>query len=330
MEAEIMSKPKLYIAEKIPEEIEKYIAKYCDYEKWDLEERIPREVLLQKLADKDGVMLTGYKIDEELLNNTPNLKAVSNISVGYNNFDLEAMKKRKIIGTNTPYVLDDTVADLIFGLMLSASRRIAELDRYVKDNKWTMSDGKNLFGLDVHNATLGIIGMGRIGEAVAKRAKLGFDMEVIYYNRSRKEKVEQSLGVKYCDLNSLLERSDFIVLMTPLTKDTYHLIDTEEFNKMKSTAIFINASRGQTVNEKALIEALEKKKIYGAGLDVYEKEPINLSNPLLKMANVVTLPHIGSATDKTRFDMCKAAAENLIKAVLGETPSDVVPELKLK
>jgi glyoxylate/hydroxypyruvate/2-ketogluconate reductase len=330
MEAEIMSKPKLYIAEKIPEEIEKYIAKYCDYEKWDLEERIPREVLLQKLADKDGVMLTGYKIDEELLNNTPKLKAVSNISVGYNNFDLEAMKKRKIIGTNTPYVLDDTVADLIFGLMLSASRRIAELDRYVKDNKWTMGDGKNLFGLDVHHATLGIIGMGRIGEAVAKRAKLGFDMEVIYYNRSRKEKVEQSLGVKYCDLNSLLERSDFIVLMTPLTKDTYHLIDTEEFNKMKSTAIFINASRGQTVNEKALIEALEKKKIYGAGLDVYEKEPINLSNPLLKMANVVTLPHIGSATDKTRFDMCKAAAENLIKAVLGETPSDVVPELKLK
>lgn len=325
-----MSKPKLYIAEKIPEEIEKYIAKYCDYEKWDLEERIPREVLLQKLSDKDGVMLTGYKIDEELLNNTPKLKAVSNISVGYNNFDLEAMKKRKIIGTNTPYVLDDTVADLIFGLMLSASRRIAELDRYVKDNKWTMSDGKNLFGLDVHHATLGIIGMGRIGEAVAKRAKLGFDMEVIYYNRSRKEEVEESLEVKYCDLNSLLERSDFIVLMTPLTKDTYHLIDTEEFNKMKSTAIFINASRGQTVNEKALIEALEKKKIYGAGLDVYEKEPINLSNPLLKMANVVTLPHIGSATDKTRFDMCKAAAENLIKAVLGETPSDVVPELKLK
>lgn len=323
-----MNKPKVYIAEKIPEKIEKYIAKYCDYEMWDLEEKIPRDILFKKLVDKDGVLLTGIKIDDELLQYAPKLKVVSNITVGYNNFDLEAMKKRKVIGTNTPYVLDDTVADLIFALMLSTARRIPELDKYVKDNNWTPRNDENLYGLDVHHSTLGIIGMGRIGEAVAKRAKLGFNMEVLYYNRNRKEDIERSLGVQYCEFNSILERSDFIVLMTPFTKETYHIIDTDEFNKMKNTAIFINASRGQTVNEKALIEALENKKIYGAGLDVYEIEPINFDNPLIKMPNVVTLPHIGSATEKTRFDMCMTAAESLVKAVLGETTMNVVPELK--
>lgn len=322
-----MSKPKVYIAENIPIEAEKYIAEFCDYEKWNSKEKITKEGLKSKLSDKEGVLLTGIKIDEDLLEHAPKLKVVSNISVGYNNFDIEAMKKRNIIGTNTPYVLDDTVADLIIGLMLSVSRRISELDRYVKNNEWKSSDDLNLFGVDVHHATLGIIGMGRIGEAVAKRAKFGFDMEVLYYNRNRKEKAEENLGVKYCELEHLLEKSDFIVLMTPLTKDTYHLIDAEEFNKMKKSAIFINASRGQTVNEKALIEALQNNKILGAGLDVYNVEPINADNPLLKMLNVVTLPHIGSATEKTRTDMAMVAAKNLVKAVLCEVPADVVPEL---
>ncbi len=323
-----MSKPKVFIAKKIPKEAEELIAKFCDYELWDHEEDVPREILFEKLADKDGLMQSGIKIDEELLRHAPKLKVISNVSVGYNNFDLEAMKKRKIIGTNTPYILDDTVADLIFGLMLSASRRIAELDRYVKDNNWKPSDGRNLFGLDVHHAVLGIIGMGRIGEAVAKRAKLGFDMDVLYYNRNRKTEVEERLGVKYCSFNELLEKADFIVLMTPYTKDTYHLIDTEQFNKMKNTSVFINASRGQTVNERAFVEALKNNKIFAAGLDVYEQEPINPDNPLLKLQNVVTLPHIGSATDKTRFDMAVAAADNLVKALLREVPSGIVPELK--
>jgi glyoxylate/hydroxypyruvate/2-ketogluconate reductase len=323
-----MTKPKVLIVKRVTKEAEEHIAKFCDYEKWDAEGEISREVLFEKLADKEGLIQAGIKIDEELLKHAPNLKVVSNISVGYNNFDLEAMKKRNVIGTNTPYVLDDTVADLIFGLMLSTSRRIAELDKYVKANEWRPSDEKNLFGLDVHHSTLGIIGMGRIGEAVAKRAKLGFDMEVIYYNRNRKPKVEEKLGVKYCDFDSLLEKSDFIVLMTPYTKDTYHLIDTKEFNKMKNTAVFINASRGQTVNENALIEALQNNKIFGAGLDVYEQEPISTDSPLLRLPNVVTLPHIGSATNKTRSNMAMAAADNLVKAVLGEIPSGIVPELR--
>lgn len=324
----IVRKPKVYIAKNVCKEAEDYIGKFCDYEKWNEENQITRKELLNKLADKEGVMLSGIKIDEELLNNASKLRVVSNISVGYNNFDLTLMKEKNIIGTNTPNVLDNTVADLIFGLILSAARRICELDKYVKDGKWKADDDKNLFGVNVHHSTLGIIGMGRIGEVVAKRAKLGFDMDVLYHNRSRKNDVEELLGVKYSDIKPLLQKSDFILLMTPLTDKTFHLIDSEEFSMMKKTAIFINASRGQTVNEQALIEALQNNKILGAGLDVYEKEPISVDNPLLKMANVVTLPHLGSAVEKTRSDMAILAAKSLVKALLGENPSTVVPELR--
>lgn len=323
-----MRKPKVYIAKEVCKEAEDYIIKFCDCEKWNGEKKITRKDLITKLADKEGVLLSGIKIDEELLNYASKLRVVSNISVGYNNFDLNLMKDRNIIGTNTPYVLDDTVADLIFGLILSTARRICELDKYVKDGKWKDENDKNLFGVNVHHSTLGIVGMGRIGDIVAKRAKLGFDMDVLYHNRSRKTDVEERLGVKYCDIQSLLKKSDFILLMTPLTDKTYHLIDSEEFNMMKKTAIFINASRGQTVNEQALIEALQNNEILGAGLDVYEKEPINVENPLLKMPNVVTLPHLGSAVKKTRSDMAILAAKSLVKALLGEMPTTVVPELR--
>ena len=322
-----MDRPKIYITQPIPKEVESYLAKFCDYEKWDGEEDISRSELSDNLRDKDGVLLSGILVNNELLNRAPNLKVVSNVSVGYNNFDIEAMKDRNIIGTNTPGVLDNTVADLILGLMLSCARRIPELDNYVKEGKWTIDDNESLFGIDVHHSTLGIIGMGRIGEAVAKRAKLGFDMEVCYHNRSRKKDVEERLGIKYCDFKSLLTKADFIVLMTPLSDETRNLIDTEEFNIMKNTAIFINASRGQTVNEQALINALQSKQIIGAGLDVYQKEPIDLRNPLLKMSNVVTVPHIGSATQNTRFDMAMCAAQNLVKALYGEIPPNIVPEL---
>ena len=323
-----MKRPKVFISKPIPVEVENYIARHCDYKKWEHEKEIPREILLKEVADCNGVLLTGHRIDEELLSNAPNLKIVSNISVGYNNFDIAAMKKHNVMGTHTPYVLDDTVADLVFGLILASARRIPELDRFVKDGKWEAGDDKIFFGVDVHHATIGIIGMGRIGEAIAKRAKLGFDMNVLYYNRTRKTAFEEKMGVKYRNLETLLKESDFIVLMTPLTEETYHLIDYKEFSLMKKSAIFINASRGQTVNEEALIDALQNKKILGAGLDVFDKEPIDPDNPLLKMNNVVTLPHIGSATAKTRFDMAMLAAKNLVKGVLGEVPPNLVPELR--
>lgn len=323
-----MTKPKVYIAKEVSKEVEDYIGEFCDYEKWESDKRITRGELLDKLSDKEGVFLSGIKIDEELLQKASKLRVVSDVSVGYDNFDLKIMKEKNIIGTNTPYVLDNTVADLIFGLVLSTARRISELDKYVKNGMWKSEDDKNLFGVNVHHTTLGIIGMGRIGEAVAKRGKFGFDMDVIYYNRNRKPEVEERLGVKYCDFQSLIQKSDFILVMTPLTKDTYHLIDFDEFNMMKETTVFINASRGDIVNEQALIEALINKKIFGAGLDVYENGIVDLNNPLLKMPNVVTLPHIGSAVEKTRNDMAMLAAKNLVEALLGETPVNMVPELK--
>lgn len=321
-------KPKVYIARQIPSFVEEYIAEYCDYEKFEGEDREGYDEMLKKLHDKEGLLLAGTKVDKNLLNHAPKLKVVSNISVGYNNFDIEAMKERNIIGTNTPGVLNDTVADLIFALILASARKVAEMDRYVRDGKWNETDFEEMFGKDVHHATLGIIGMGRIGQDVARRARYGFDMDVLYYNRTRKTDTEESLGVKYADLNTLLEQSDFILIMTSLTDETYHMIDEEQFNLMKKDAIFINASRGSTVNEKALIKALEEKKILGAGLDVFEKEPVDKNNPLLKLDNVVLLPHVGSATKKTRSDMAMLAARNLVKALYGEVPPNIVPELK--
>jgi len=324
-----VNKPKVYIPNYLPKEIVAYIEKYCIVEtNKAVEGELHKEELFRLLEDKEGAILTGMMVDDTLLSHAPKLKVVSNISVGYNNFDILAMKKRGVIGTNTTGALDDSVADLVFGLILAAARRISHLDAYVKAGNWKEGDNENLFGVEVHNKTLGIIGMGRIGEAVAKRGKLGFDMEILYCNRNRRLEAEESYGAKYEELNSLLSSADFILLMTPLTEETKGLISYKEFALMKPSAIFINASRGQTINEEALIDALVKGKIYGAALDVYEKEPINLDNPLLKLSNVVTTPHIGSATAKTRFDMAMMAAKNLVKPLIGEAPVNVVKELR--
>ncbi|MBT2666863.1 D-glycerate dehydrogenase [Bacillus sp. ISL-4] len=320
--------PKVYIARTVPAEAEAFISKYCQYEKWNGPEPITRSQLLKEISDVEGLLITGEKIDDEFLDHAPCLKAVSNISVGYNNFDLEAMKKRSIIGTNTPDVLDETVADLALALMLSAARRIPELDKLVKDGKWGNKGDEPLFGVDVHGKTLGIIGMGRIGESIARRGKFGFNMEVLYHNRRRKSEVEETLNTTYSSLEHLLRESDFVLLMVPYTPETKHLMGREQFALMKKSAIFINTSRGQTVDEKALIEALQNKEILAAGLDVFEQEPVTTDNPLLAMPNVVTLPHIGSATHQTRFDMAMLAAKNLVAAVTGREISNVVPELK--
>lgn len=319
---------KVFLARPIPEPVEAYISQHCDYRKWDKEEPVPRDLLLKELADAEGLLTTGGYIDKELLMHAPKLRIVSNISVGYNNFNIDAMKSRKVMGTNTPYVLDDTVADLVLGLMLSAARRIVELDQFVREGRWQKGSDDHLFGVDVHHSTLGIIGLGRIGEAIAKRAKFGFDMKVVYCNRRRKPEVEQLLGIEYLAMDDLLRTADFIVLMTPLTPETQHMIGRREFSLMKESAIFINASRGQTVREDALIEVLQQGKIRAAGLDVFDREPVEPSNPLLRMPNVVVVPHIGSATAKTRYDMAMLAAENLVKAVKGERPLHLVEELR--
>lgn len=323
-----MSKPKVFIGIDLPKEIEEYIGEYCEYTLWDGEDNINYNEVLNNIHDVEGVLLPLIKIDENLLNHAPKLKVVSNLTVGYNNFDLDIMRKKKIIGTNAAGSSNDTVSDLIFGLILGAARRIPELDGMVKDGKWVKKYSGSFYGKDVSGTSLGIIGMGRIGEEVAKRASLGFNMEVNYYNRNRKKDIEKKLNIKYLDFDSLLKKSDFIVAMTPLTDETYHLIDKREFSLMKKDSIFINASRGSVVNEEALIWALRNKEIWAAGLDVFEHEPIDKNNPLLKMSNVITLPHIGASTYRTLNRMKKVAAENLVQALKGETPDNLVPELR--
>lgn len=321
-------KPKVFIDRPLPEEVVAYIAEHCEYEQWDSARPIPRETLLEKVADADGLFTSSSAIDAELLSRAKRLKIVSSMSVGYNHFDLSAMKARGVLGTNTPHVLDETVADLAFALILGTARRVAELDRYVKQGKWRKEDNEVLFGTDVHRATLGIIGMGRIGEAIARRGKLGFGMEVVYYNRNRKPDTEKELGVQYLPFEQLLGTADFIVMMTPLTRETAGMIGRAQFALMKPSAIFINVSRGQTVDETALVDALREGRIRAAGLDVYAQEPIPKDHPLLSLPNVLTLPHIGSATAKTRFDMAMLAARNLVAGVTGRTPPNIVAELK--
>ena len=325
---EIQVKPKVYVTYPITREVKAFLEKFCEVRIWSESGRVPQETLLKEITDVEGLYTSGStagRIDQELLNHAPHLKVVSNVSVGYNNFDIEAMRERNIIGTNTPYVLDETVADLAFALMLSTARRIVELDRFVKEGNWKpTTEYQETYGKDVHSSTLGIIGMGRIGEAVAKRAKFGFNMEVLYHNRNRKPQAEEKYGAEYCDLNALLTRADFVLLMTPLTPETVKIIGQEEFQLMKKSAVFINVSRGQTVDEQALVHALETGEIHAAGLDVFEKEPVEMDNPLLKMSNVVTVPHIGSSTLKTEAAMAMRAAENLVAVLTGKAPIDPV------
>jgi gluconate 2-dehydrogenase len=321
-------KPKVYIARRISREIQNYISEFMDYEMNESDEILPREEIIKKYNYIDGLITAGTKIDREFLDSMPNLKVVSNMSVGYDNFIIKDMKERGVLGTNTPDVLNDTVADLTFALILAVARRIPEMDKITKDGLWDKEYPEEYFGTDVHHKTLGIIGMGRIGQVVAKRARFGFDMDVLYYNRHRKEEIENALGVKYASKEDIIKNSDFIVILTPLVKETYYLINAREFDLMKKSAILINVSRGQTVNEEALIKALKDGIIAGAGLDVFEKEPIDKNNPLLEMNNVVTLPHIGSGTHATRNAMNMVAAENMLMALTGKVPKNLVKELK--
>ena len=322
-------KPRVYIARPVSKEVEEYIGEHCDYRKWEGDGKIPLDVLTEEIKNVDGVLVQHAPITNELLEQAPDLKIISNSAVGYDSFDLEAMKQHKVLGTHTPFVLDETVADLAFSLVLATARRVPELNNFVKQGKWDKeTESRQLFGIDVHHATMGIIGMGRIGEKIVRRARFGFEMEVLYHSRSPKPALEEKYGIVYSELEALLEKSDFVVLIVPLTSETHHLMGQKQFEKMKDSAILINCARGAVVDEKALIEALDKGKIRGAGLDVFEEEPVSPDNPLLQMEQVVALPHIGSATEKTRAAMIMKAAENLVAGVTGGIPQNVVKELQ--
>lgn len=322
-----LKRPKVFIAHKIYEEAEKYIGDHCDYTKLDFSKKTSWEDIKEGIKDADGILVMGTKIDEEILQHAKNLKVVSNVSVGYNNLDIKAMKDRGVIGTHTPGVLDDTVADTIFGLILNVARKFSKLENYARSGQWNKEDNEIFYGKDVHHSTLGIIGFGRIGEKVAKRAK-GFDMDIIYHNRNRKPEAEAKFGAKYMEMDELLKTADFVLLMTPLNDQTHHLVGEGEFKLMKKEAFLINASRGSVVDEKALIKALEDGEIAGAGLDVYEQEPIDPNNPLLKMENTVTLPHAGSSTLKTRQDMAMLAAKTIVDVLYDRPTECVVAEFK--
>lgn len=283
---------------------------------------------LHALKEAEGIVGLALPVDAELLVRAPKLKIVSNNSTGFNNLSLDEMSARGVMGTNTPGVLEDTTADAIFGILLASARRIPELDQFVKTGKWKGHLTTEQYAIDVHHKTLGIIGMGNIGSTIAKRAHLGFDMNILYHNRRPNLEAEEKYNAKYCELDTLLKESDFVCLMTPLTPETENLIGEREFKLMKNSCIFVNGSRGKTVDEEALIEALRKKEIYGAAIDVYRTEPINRDHPLLQFPNVVTTPHIGSSTFETEMKMAKLAVENLLAGLTGKRPKNLVnPEV---
>ncbi|RSL35422.1 D-glycerate dehydrogenase [Salibacterium salarium] len=293
-------------------------------EVWMARPKKQKETFYRYLKKADGLYGAGLKVDEELLRHAPHLKIISNVSVGYDNLDMEAITKRGIIATHTPTVLIDTMADTMIGLMIATARRMPELNRLVIEGQWNKPMTPAFFGTNVHHKTLGIIGMGRIGEEIARRASVAFHMDVVYYNRTRKPEAEAVTGASFVEIDKLLETSDFVMVMTPLTESTYHMIDAGAFRKMKQSAVFLNGGRGAVVVEDDLIEALRQGDIAAAGLDVFEKEPVDSKNPLLSMDNVVTLPHIGTATHETRHAMYVDAAKQCINGVLGKKPEHII------
>ncbi|SEL86446.1 2-hydroxyacid dehydrogenase [Halomonas daqiaonensis] len=278
------------------------------------------------LPDAHGLIGASVAITPELLEEAPNLEAIATISVGYDKYPVEELTRRGILLCNTPDVLTETTADTGFLLIMATARRAVELAELIKRGEWQTGIGPEHFGSDVHGKTLGMIGFGRIGAAVARRGALGFGMRILYTKASPKPELEVELGAERHEMDSLLAEADIICVTVPLTAETEHLIGEREFALMKPTAIFVNIARGQVVNEAALIEALEMGRIRAAGLDVFEQEPLSPESPLPHMTNVVALPHIGSATHETRHAMAQRAVDNLVLALRGEHPINLVNE----
>lgn len=317
-------KPKVFITRPLPAAALEMIQPVCDAEVWADELPPPREVLLDKAAGVDGLltMLTD-RIDKGLLDRAPRLKVVSNCAVGVDNIDIPAATRRGIVIGHTPEVLTETTADFAFALLMAAARRIVAGDRYIRAGHWRTWGLLTLLGQDVHGAALGLVGLGRIGAAVARRAS-GFHMRILYYSRTRRPDLEQQLGVGWADLDTLLRQADFVSLHTPLTPETRHLINARTLGLMKTTAILINTARGPVVDQAALYKALRQGRIAGAALDVTDPEPLPLTDPLLTLPNCLITPHIASASIATRTQMAMMAAANLLAGLRGEMPPNPV------
>lgn len=322
-------KPKILVTREVFDETLQFLSHHCEVESNQQDVAFSPEALERKLADKDGMMcaLTD-RVDAKLIERCPRLRAVANIAVGYNNIDLIACTARGVMATNTPGVLDDSTADLAWALMLAAARRVTELERRVRAGEWKGWRLKQWLGVDVHHATLGILGMGRIGQAIARRAA-GFEMKVIYHNRKRvAPDIEKRCNAAYVTRGELLRQADFLVLQMPYSQETHHLIGAAELKLMKPTAILINSTRGGVVDEAALIAALRDGVIRAAGLDVFENEP-SVNPGFFGLDNVVLMPHIGSSTEATRQAMAMTAARNLVAALTGGVPPNLLnPEAR--
>ena len=286
----------------------------------DINEQIRREV-----TDADGMIGSGRMLNESNLATAQQLKIISTVSVGYDNYDVDYLNKNKIWLAHTPHVLTESTADLAFTLLMSAARQVPSLDRWTKQGEWKRTAGQAQFGQDIFGKTLGIIGLGNIGAAIAKRGFYGFNMNILYHNRREKLEVAQQFNAQYRELDALLEQSDFIVVAVDLNIASKALIGAKQFSKMQKHAVFVNIARGSVVDEQALIEALQNQRIFAAGLDVYEKEPLQES-ALFQLDNVVTLPHVGSATAETRLKMAELAYQNLVDALENRTPRYLVNE----
>lgn len=319
---------KVFVTRLIPSSGLEMLRAECDVEVWEDELPPPRNLLLEKARTHDALLtLLTDKVDAELLDTNPGLCVVANMAVGFDNVDVPAATARGVPIGNTPGVLTDTTADFAFTLLMSAARRVVEGVDYVRAAKWKTWGPMLLMGPDVHHATLGIIGFGRIGQGMAKRAK-GFDMRILYHDVYRRRDLEESMGVTYADLDTVYREADFISLHTDLNASTLHMINDAAFAKMKPNAVIINTARGPIIDPEALARALSEKRIGAAALDVTEPEPIPMDSPLLKLANCIVVPHLASASIATRTKMSQMAAANILAGLKGERlPTCVNPEV---
>ncbi len=319
-----MAKPKIYVTRDIGERGLKIIRQHFDTEVWPEYAPPPKKTIIEKAKTVDALAtLLSDKIDAEVFDAAPKLKIVSQLAVGFDNIDVPEATKRGIYVTNTPEVLTDTTADFAWALLLAVARRVAEADKYVRTGQWKVGWHPNMMaGRDVYGTTIGVVGAGRIGYAVAKRAT-GFDMKILFYDVVPRPEIEK-LGAKKADLDTLLKQSDFVSIHVPLMKETHHLINEQKLRLMKKTAYLINNSRGPVVDEKALYKALKEGWIAGAALDVFEQEPIPVDSSLLKLDNVVLAPHISSASLETRSRMAEMVAENLVAFFEGKKPPNLI------
>lgn len=314
---------KIFVTRKIPDAGLELLKKEHDVEVYPYDRTPAKKEIMEGLKGKDGLLcLLSVPIDEEIINSNPNLKMIANYAVGYDNIDIKAATKRGIPVSNTPGVLTDATAEMAWALLFSVARRIVEGDSFTRSGKFKGWAPMIMLGQDVSKKTLGIIGAGRIGTAVALKSK-GFDMQVLYMDERRNEILERELKARKVGLPELLKNSDYVSLHVPSSKETHHLIGEKEFRMMKKNAILINTSRGPVVDEKALVKALKEKWIFGAGLDVYENEP-DITEELKKLENVILQPHSASATIGTRTKMAIMAAENMIAGLKGEVPPNCV------